>query len=286
MRLTEKGSERSRAVPFPITRRLVVDAGRHWRRSSVVYGLVEFDITLARRRLRAERERNGKPPSMTAYVAACLARAVAGDRSVHAYRDWRNRLVIFDDVDLAVTVETRTPDGSLPVVHVVRAADKRTLRDIDEEIRALQTGRQHDAGLGGGRVTRLFVRLPRFVRDLVYRYYGANPRSWKRQGGTVGLTALGMLGRGGGWRIQLSNSTLSVCTGGVTEKPAYVANVLMKREFLDVTVAFNHDVVDGGPAARFVTRFKRLVESAALLVPEPSAAPAAERLGNAVVKVG
>jgi len=32
-----------------------------------------------------------------------------------------------------------------------------------------------------------------------------------------------------------------------------------------VTVAFNHDTVDGGPAARFVTRFKELVEAGALL---------------------
>ena len=60
----------------------------------------------------------------------------------------------------------------------------------------------------------------------------------------------------------------------------------MKREFLDVTVAFNHDIVDGGPAARFVTRFKRLVETAALLVPEPTAVPAAERFGNAAIHVG
>ena len=91
---------------------------------------------------------------------------------------------------------------------------------------------------------------------------------WRR---TLVLTALGMLGRGGGWGIQLTNCTLSICTGGVTEKPAYVDNVLMKREFLDVTVAFNHDIVDGGPAARFVTRFRRLVETAALLTPEPAA---------------
>ncbi len=286
MRLTEKGSERSRAVPFPITRRLVVDAGRHARQMSVVHGLLEFDITLVRRRLRAERERTGERLSLTAYMAACLGQAVAADRSVHAYRDWRNRLVIFDDVDIALMVEMRTAAGSFPVIYVVRAADKRSLRQIDAEIRELHTGRQDEIGLGNGRGARLFARLPRFVRDLVYRYYKADPYRWKRQGGTVGLTAIGMLGQGGGWGIYCSNSNLSVCTGGITERPVYVGNILARREFLCVTVAFNHDIVDGGPAARFVTRFKRLVESAALLVPEPTAAPAAERFGNAVVKVG
>jgi len=269
--LTETGSERFRAVPFPIQRRLVVDAGRHARRMSLVHGLLEFDITLVRRRLQAERERTGERPSLTAYMAACLGRAVAADRSVQAYRDWRNRLVIFDDVDIALMVEMRTAAGSFPVVHVVRAADKRSLRQIDAEIRELRTGRQDHIGLGYGRGARLFARLPRFVRDLVYRYYKAEPCRWKQQGGTVGLTAVGMLGQGGGWGIHCSNSNLSVCTGGITERPVYIDNVLTRREFLCVTVAFNHDIVDGGPAARFVTLFRRLVETAALLSPEAEA---------------
>ncbi len=264
-----EAGDRCRVLPFPALRRLVVDSGRYWRRSSAVYGLVEFDITLARARLRSRRACIGGPVSLTAYVAACLGRAVAADRRVHAYRDWRNRLVVFDDVDIAVMVEARTPTGSFPEVHIVRAADKRTLQEIDADIRTLQAG--HGRALGSGRVTRLFVRLPRFVRDLVYRQFTGHPRAWKRLGGTVGLTALGMLGRGGGWGIQQSNSTLSVCTGGITERPAFVGDAIARREFLCVTVAFNHDIVDGGPAARFVTRFKKLVESAVLVAPEPAA---------------
>jgi hypothetical protein len=59
-------------------RRLIVDAGRHWRRSSIVYGLTEFDITGVRARISAHKQRTGETLSLTAYVAACLARAVGG----------------------------------------------------------------------------------------------------------------------------------------------------------------------------------------------------------------
>jgi len=266
----DQGTDRFRTAPFPAMRRLVVDAGRHWRRSSVVYGLVEFDVTLVRSHFRAHKERTGETLSLTAYVAACLARAVAADRSVHAYRNWRNQLVMFDDVDLSVMVEVPTPSGTFPMLHVVRAADKRSFHEIHDEIRAVQSGRRRSTGLGSRGITKLFVRLPRFVRELVYWYYGAVPRRWKQQGGTVGLTTLGMFGKGGGWGIPLTNSTLSACVGGIAEKPAYVGDVLMKREFLDVAVAFNHDIVDGGPAARFVNRFKELVETGTLLVPDPA----------------
>jgi pyruvate/2-oxoglutarate dehydrogenase complex dihydrolipoamide acyltransferase (E2) component len=33
------------------------------------------------------------------------------------------------------------------------------------------------------------------------------------------------------------------------------------REYLSVTISFDHDIVDGGPAARFAQRLKELVEN-------------------------
>ncbi|MFN2394230.1 MAG: 2-oxo acid dehydrogenase subunit E2 [Bacteroidales bacterium] len=34
-----------------------------------------------------------------------------------------------------------------------------------------------------------------------------------------------------------------------------------KREHLCLTLSFDHDIVDGAPAARFVRDFKRIIES-------------------------
>ena len=36
----------------------------------------------------------------------------------------------------------------------------------------------------------------------------------------------------------------------------------VEHKFLCVKVSFDHDIVDGAPAARFIHRFKRLVEQA------------------------
>jgi pyruvate/2-oxoglutarate dehydrogenase complex dihydrolipoamide acyltransferase (E2) component len=260
--------DRFTSAPFPAMRRIVVDAGRHWRKSSVVYGLVEFDVTDVRARFRSHKERCGETLSFTAYIAACVAHAVAGDRSVHAYRDWRNRLVMFDDVDISIMVEAPAGNRTFPVLHVVRAADKKAFREVHDEIRAIQAGRGSSDGLGTSKALKWFVRLPLLLREVVYWYMGANPRRWKQQGGTVGLTTLGMFGKGGGWGLPLSNSTLTICVGGIAERPAYVDDSLARREFVCVTVAFNHDIVDGAPAARFVNRLRELVESCALLPAE------------------
>ena len=82
----------------------------------------------------------------------------------------------------------------------------------------------------------------------------------KEMNGTVSLTAIGMFGNGGGWGIPVSNHTLQITLGGISEKPALVNGQLENHEYLCVTVSFDHDIVDGAPAARFVQRLKELVE--------------------------
>jgi pyruvate/2-oxoglutarate dehydrogenase complex dihydrolipoamide acyltransferase (E2) component len=259
-----------KTVPFPPMRRLMIDAGRHWRKASIVYGLTEFDVTPVRARMRAHKEKTGETLSLTAYVAVCLGRAVAADRSVHAYRNWRDQLIIFDDVDISMMMEVQTQHGSYAIIHVIRAADKKTFREIHDEIRSVQSGRSRAAGLGGSRIVKSFVRLPTFLREIIYWFFTHNPGMWKKQGGTVGLTTLGMFGKGGGWGLPLTNSNLAVCIGGIAERPAYVGDELARREFLAVTVAFNHDIIDGGPAARFVYLLKDLMESGDLLDDAPA----------------
>lgn len=79
--------------------------------------------------------------------------------------------------------------------------------------------------------------------------------------GTVSLTSVGMFGAGGGWGIPVSNHTLQITLGGVSEKPVLRNGQLENHEYLCVTVSFDHDIVDRAPAARFTQRLKELVES-------------------------
>jgi len=49
--------------------------------------------------------------------------------------------------------------------------------------------------------------------------------------------------------------------GGISRKPAFVEDRIEPREILNLTVAFDHDVVDGAPAARVLERLVDLIES-------------------------
>ncbi len=246
-------------VPFPRVRQPIIDAlHRASKTMSAMHALVEFDVTEPRVRIREHREKTGEGLSFTAFLVYCLARAVDENKAVQAYRKGR-RLIIFDDVDVSVMVERDIDEqGKAPISpHVVKAANKKTVREIQAEIGAAKS---KDAS-GIAKWTGRYWYLPRFVRSLLWRMWLGSSYWRKRLTGTVGLSSVGMFGKGAGWGIPVSTYTLSVLVGGIAEKPGFVEGRIAPRQYLSVTATFDHDVVDGAPAARFIGRLKEIVET-------------------------
>jgi len=248
-----------RIEPFPARRRGTVDYMRTAGRRSNVHGLVEVDVTEARRRIEAIEAATGEPLSFTAFLVGCLSRALDDHPHLNAYRDWRGRVHVFDAVDVNVLVETTVRGERLAVPHVVRAANERSVRSIHDEIRAAQTA-SDPANLSP--VAELAFRLPGFVRRLLWRLPQLFPERWKAMAGTVAVTSVGMFGEGGGWAISPTNYTLQLTVGGISEKPRVVDGEMTTREILAITVTVDHDVVDGAAATRFVGELRELVEDA------------------------
>jgi pyruvate/2-oxoglutarate dehydrogenase complex dihydrolipoamide acyltransferase (E2) component len=246
-------------IPFPKIRRLMVDGGRLARQKHVIHALVEIDVTRARQAIRDHKAQTGEALSFTAFIMACLGRAVDMNRRMQAYRNWRDQLVIFDDVDVNTMFEVEVDGHKIIRPHIIRAVNKKTLRDIHEEIRSFQAG--HEGSREGNFIGR-FVLLPGFIRRLFLGALFKNPHWLKDMNGTVSLTAVGMFGSGGGWGIPVTNHTLQVTLGGIAEKPGVVEGRIEVREYLSVTISFDHDIVDGAPAARFIGRLKELIEGA------------------------
>jgi len=81
-------------------------------------------------------------------------------------------------------------------------------------------------------------------------------------GGTVCMTAVGMFGEGHrGWGIFPTTQVLGLVVGSIAWKPAVVEGRIEPREILHLTVVFDHDVIDGAPAARFTRRLMELIEN-------------------------
>jgi pyruvate/2-oxoglutarate dehydrogenase complex dihydrolipoamide acyltransferase (E2) component len=86
--------------------------------------------------------------------------------------------------------------------------------------------------------------------------------------GTVSITAVGMFGskNQAAWGLPLvGGATVAVAVGGIVERPCVCDGRLETHEHLCLTVTFNHDIVDGAPAARFLKRFSDLLKNGELL---------------------
>ena len=245
-------------LPFPSARKVIVDAGRLASRRHVVHGLLEVDVTAARNFVRGAKAR-GEDLSFTAFLVACFARAIAANPTVQAYRDWRGRLIVFHDVDVATPIEAAAGAAAIP--HIVRAANRRTVAEISAEIRAIQTRPAQSEQTGG--LVGLGERAPGLFRYIFYWGVQLNPHWLKRTSGTAIVTAVGMFGRQGGWGVGfLPLHTLGLTVGGISHKPGVHEGQVAIRDYLNLTLSFDHDIVDGAPAARFARAFAELVESA------------------------
>lgn len=252
-----------RVMPYSKLRRILAMMYPAVQRAHKIHGLIEVDVTEARRALRAHEAETGEHLSFTAFIIACLARAVGENPSLNVVRKGSKQLALFDDVDVSTPIERDMEGHKQPIVYVVRAADKKDIRAITQEIRAAQVAAV-ETKWEGFQAERWLIRLPtvalRGLWTIFWWARGRYPLVQKRFGGTVGLTAVGMFGNGGGWGIPLTYQTLNVTLGGIARKPGVVGERIAIREYLCVTLSFDHDVIDGAPAARFVSRLRELVE--------------------------
>jgi pyruvate/2-oxoglutarate dehydrogenase complex dihydrolipoamide acyltransferase (E2) component len=242
---------------IPKMRRFALDAGYLGRRRHIVHGLIEVDVTEARAFIREHKVETGDTLSFTAFIIVCLSKAIEKNPHLHAYRNWRNQLVIFDDVNINSMVEIERKGRKIPVPLILKAVNHKSYRDIHQEIRSTQ---QNPGEARETNFMRWFLVLPAFMRRAFYWVVMRVPQIFRDYSSSVMVTAVGMFGQGGGWGITMPNFTLTVTVGGIARKPGVVGEMIEIREYLDLTISVDHDVVDGAPIARFVHDFRALIE--------------------------
>jgi pyruvate/2-oxoglutarate dehydrogenase complex dihydrolipoamide acyltransferase (E2) component len=244
--------------PFSVHRRAVAASAAVGRERDTIQLLTEVDITEARRRMRALRERTGESLSLTAYVVASLARAVAEFPQVNSLRTGRH-LAVLHDVTINVLFERTIGTETVPEPRGIISASQKSLLEIHEELRAAQ--RQADQQFGSLSGAAWLMKLvPAFLYKALMRW-GSRSISMARRYGVIAVTAVGMFGPSPLWAIPLSGGTLAVAVGSIVERPRLSEGQVQARECLCITLAFDHDIIDGAPAARFAKRFSELLTS-------------------------
>ncbi len=174
-------------VPYPRNRLLMFDGGRLGIRKHMIHGITEFDITETREKIQLFRLRTGEPLSFSAFFLASLGKAIAADKQLHAYRNWRNQLVIFDDVDVNMLFEVDVNGQQTIRPHTLRGINRRSFIEIEKEIRDFQSHHQESRE---SKFIEWFVLLPGFIRRFFLAYLLGTPRLLKEYYGTVMVSSV------------------------------------------------------------------------------------------------
>ncbi|MCG2768812.1 MAG: 2-oxo acid dehydrogenase subunit E2 [Anaerolineae bacterium] len=164
-------------------------------------------------------------------VAIC-ARALRDHPNLNS-RIEGNRIRMLDEINVGLAVDTER--GLL--VPVVRNADRLGVEDI-----------------------------ARRIREVVARAREGRCSPDELTGGTFTITSLGMYGVDAFSPIINLPECAILGVGRISQRPAVVDGKIVARQRMWLSLSFDHRVVDGAPAARFLQRITQLVEEPCLLL--------------------
>lgn len=251
-------------IPYPKVRRATIGVLKAAKRKNMIHSLIEVDISNARKNIRKIKKETNSYISFTGYIIYCVSKAVDKNKIMHAYRNKKNQLILFDDVDVSTTIERKIHNYSEVVAMIVRGANHKTIAEISEEIKTEKEKDVSEAEVF--RSINLFLAIPSFIRQLVFRFLDKSPKFMKKRAGTIMVTSANMIGSVAGWGIPVATHTLNITIGSIVDRIVEQDNQFEKRQHLCLTLSFDHDIIDGAPAARFIRNFIKIIESGETII--------------------
>jgi pyruvate/2-oxoglutarate dehydrogenase complex dihydrolipoamide acyltransferase (E2) component len=233
-----------------------------------VAALLEFDVTVAREKIRMLKKQ-GQKVSFNAWLIKVIGDTLAKHPEAAAFLHSKRKLILFDDINISMLVEKQNGDQKVPVPMVIEKANEKTMSDIAGEIDKAKSGElsRKDVVLDrrSSWMENLYFRLPGFARRAVWRWMLGNPKFVYGKMGNAVVTSVGMLGSIQGWFLHRSVHPVSFGVGSVLKKPWVVGDEIKIREILNMTILVDHDVIDGGPMVRLLNELTRSIEGGAML---------------------
>lgn len=227
--------------------------------------LLELDVTSMRAALRDLR-RGGSSASLFACLVKTFAITLSQFPELNAIPG-RRKIVEFKEIDVSLPVEFATDGDRFPRQIVIRDAASRSLEEIADEITRARVSFEQSRVAGevdaaDRRMMRLALWIPGFVRRALIRSLTRDPFVVKRRSGTTFVTSVSSSATGDGFVVpyMAGPKAVSLAIGPVTRRAKVLGDEIAIRQCASVTLTFNHDLVDGAPAARFAARFRKAVE--------------------------
>lgn len=250
--------------PYPKLRNFILDIMAEGRRKNIINLLFETELTQIREHIAHYATQHRERITLTSYISKSFACAIDEDKSMQGYRHGKSKLVVFDEVDLSVMVEREIDDHTMPVTLIVRAANRKGVGEIAQEIRRAKTSVIGDEGPMTA-LDKQFFELPWLLRKIIWFEMRRDPHLFKQLAGTVGVTSMGMYASGPAVIFPITPMTLTLSIGAIHKKLVLENGLAVERDFIQMNLGADHAIIDGAPLMRFAVRFKLKLQNGCAL---------------------
>jgi pyruvate/2-oxoglutarate dehydrogenase complex dihydrolipoamide acyltransferase (E2) component len=248
-------------TPLSFNRRAVIASASVTKKKNTIHSLTEVDITLPRKYMKDHFEKTGQKLSLTAYLVTCLSRVVKDHPYVNSFNRGRKQIFL-DDVTVSVLIERELDGEKFPEPIGIKSASEKTCLQISQEIRGAKI---QNSGRLGSLTGQTWINLiPGFLLKLFVRIADKNINMAKKYG-KVAVTSVGMFSQNPVWFIPHGTATVLMTVGSINHKVVEIDQKFMTREYLCLTVSFDHNIVDGAPASRFTNQLIETIKNGELL---------------------
>jgi pyruvate dehydrogenase E2 component (dihydrolipoamide acetyltransferase) len=117
--------------------------------------------------------------------------------------------------------------------------------------------------------TRTLAQVTRARAELVERGRSGRLGPDELKGSTITISSLGMLGVEEFTAILNPPETAILAVGAIADRPVVVEKKIVVRPVMKVTLSYDHRVLDGAAAARFLGKLRELAESPRTVLAPP-----------------
>lgn len=250
-----------KSIPLTFNRKAVIASATVTKEKNTFHCITEVDISIPRGLINDYFQQTGVKLSLTAYIVTCLSQVIKDHPLLNSFIKG-NKQIILDDVTVSVLIEREIKGEKVPEPVAISIAQTKTYIQINNEIRAAQ----NIEGQQLGNLSKMtWIRfIPGFLMRTFIRIADKNIKMGKRYG-KVAVTAVGMFNKASVWFIPHGSATVVITVGGINSKLVKEGDKVIEKEHLCLTASFNHDIVDGAPASRFMNQFIETIKSGRFL---------------------
>ncbi len=253
---------------FPKSRIATIDVCAMGKKKHHVSAFLEMDVTLAKEKIKKYKKDVGKI-SFIAWLIKVIGHTVAEKNAVAAYLAGKQKTIYFADVNISFLIEKEINEEKVPVPLLLEKANTLKIKTITQLLNQAKqkvlSKNQVVIQKRSTRAERFYYHLPGFVRRTIWKFMLKRPKMLFEKMGNVVVTSLGMYGKINGWFVPISIHPVCFGIGSVMKKPVVKDDNIEIRDILNLTVLIDHDVIDGGSMARFISALNKNIEAGMFL---------------------